>query len=295
MDHYSLEDHTFAVRATDVGFVELLRGYIGHLRARGESADPDVLYSADCGVDKILAGGKKVRGINHLWAGSLKIFQGRLQEEMAGRLISSMRDYATAHSNEFVKVRAVGVELKGGAVILPSLPSPHLAALAGLLVQRGARYLGDELLKLDPILMEAHGLPLPVLIDGFDLPLFPKIRREPSRRRPKGSPEEIGGRTPRRPVPVEELGGTLAGPTPIRWISFPTFQTGAETSWSDLGRAEAVFRFTQAMLNMHIWGDRTFGFINGLIEAVPVSHLVVGDLRKAADALLQRADAMVSA
>jgi hypothetical protein len=94
---------------------------------------------------------------------------------------------------------------------------------------------------------------------------------------------------------VDELGGALAGPTPIRWIAFPTFQIGADTSWSDPGRAEAVFRFTQAMLNMHIWGDRTFELFNELIETLPVSHLVVGDLRKAADALFERADGMVSA
>lgn len=240
------------------------------------------MFSADCGDTRTMAGGKVVHGISRLYSNGIKIFEGRVQDEMAGRLISGVRDLATQHSNEYVRIRAGGVIVDGAAILLPSPPQPHLPALTAMLVQRGAAFLGDEVVNVDPVLRRAHGLPLPLLIDGFDLPLFPRIEREPSRRRPRGTPEEIGAKTPRRPVPVEELGGVLADPSPIGALVFPFFEDGAETRLEPFGGAAAVFRFTEATLNMHVWTDRAFVLQRELLESVPVSRLVVGSIADAA-------------
>lgn len=260
----------------------MLRSYIGpHLVTEpGEGA---TLFSADCGESKTIAGGKVVHGISRLYSNGMKIFEGRVKDEMAGRLVSGVRDLATQHSNEFVRVRAAGVVLDGAAVVLPSPPQAHLPALAGLLVQRGGAFLGDEVVNLDPILRRVHGVPLPLLIDGFDLPLFPDIERERTRRKMRGTPEEIQAKTPRRPVPVDELGGSPAPPSRIGAIVFPFFDEGAETRLEPFGGAPALFRFTEATLNLHVWTDRAFVLQRDLMEAVPVSRLVVGSLVDAAD------------
>jgi hypothetical protein len=199
------------VRATDQGFLDLMRGYLGGTHLVDGHEGWATLFSADCGEERTMAGGKVVYGISRLYSNGLKIFEGRVQDEMAGRLISGVRDLATQHSNEYVRIRASGIVVDGAAVLFPSPPQAHLPAFAGLLVQRGAGYLGDEVVNVDPVLRRAHGLSLPLLIDGFDLPLFPHIERERTRRKMKGTPEEVQAKTPRRPVPVGSIQASRLG------------------------------------------------------------------------------------
>lgn len=287
-----MEGLGFTVRSTDESFLQTLRGYLGAHRVGGHDGWVN-LFSADCGESKTIAGGKVVHGISRLYSNGMKIFEGRVKDEMAGRLISGVRDLSTQHSNEFVRIRATGVVFDGTAVLLPSPPQAHLPALAGLLVQRGGAFLGDEVVSIDPILRRAHGVPLPLLIDGFDLPLFPGIEREPTRRRMRGTPEEIQAKTPRRPVPPEELGGVVAPPAPIGAIVFPFFEEGAETRLEPFGGAPALFRFTEATLNLHVWTDRAFLLQRDLMQSVPVARLVVGSLPEAADVLTAAAPELV--
>ncbi|MFN2586699.1 MAG: hypothetical protein ABR613_01090 [Actinomycetota bacterium] len=288
-----MEGLPFSVRSTDAAFLDVLRGYAGeHLVESHEGWA--TLFSADCGETRTMAGGKVVHGISRLYSNGLKIFEGRVQDEMAGRLISGVRDLATQHSNEYVRIRAGGVVVDGAAILLPSPPEPHLPTLTGMLVQRGGGFLGDEVVNVDPVLRRAHGLPLPLLIDGFDLPLFPHVVRERTRRKTRGTPEEVQAKTPRRPVPVEELGGVRAAPAPIRWLVFPFFEEGAETRLEPFGGAAALFRFTEATLNLHVWTDRAFVLQRQLMDTVPVSRLVVGgSLEEAADAVWSGARELV--
>lgn len=270
----------------------MLRGYIGAHRVEAP-AGAGWSFSADCGETKTMAGGKVVHGISRLYSGAMKIFEGRVKDEMAGRLISGVRDLTTQHSNEYVRIRAAGVVFGSATILLPSPPQPHLPALAGLLVQRGGAFLGDEVVNVDPILRRVHGVPLPLLIDGFDLPLFPHIDREPTRRKMRGTWEEIEARTPRRPVPVDALGGTAAEASPVGAIVFPFFEEGEETRLEPFGGAAALFRFTEATLNLHVWTDRAFVLQRELMEEVPVSRLVVGSLPEAADVLAAAAPELV--
>jgi hypothetical protein len=277
------------VRATDARFLEIVRGYLEPFRADDGAADSDTLnrlYSANCGEEKMLPGGRVARPVRRLYLGTMKIFQGPSNDEMAGRLISSVRDLVTAHTDEFVRVRAGGVVVCDQAVILPSPPEPHLPALVGLLVAAGAGYLGDELLYLDPVLGGIHGLPFPLLIDSLDLSVFPQLERERGGRQPRGRPEHVQGRTPRRPVAPVELGGAPALPAELGRIVMPTFAAGERTELVPLDRAEALFRLSEAVLNLHIWADRALILLRSLVEAVPVERLVVGSLPEAAALLL---------
>ncbi len=279
----------FTVRATDESFLELLRA---HLRAfRVERAEAVNHFSADVGPDTVLAGGKVVRGKSRLYIGALKIFEGVDRDEMAGRIISGVRDLATQHSNEYIRVRAGGVAIGKRALLLPSVPEPHLPALVGAMVRRGAGYLGDELVSLDPVLRRAHGSVLPLLIDTTDIGLFPELGRAPGRRRLTllADPDRLGARTPRRPVRIEEFRGAAAEPTLPGWIVFPTFAPGRPTELQEIGRAEALFRFTQALLNLHIWTDRAFLVMQDLLGSVPVATLVVGSIPEAAELLVTTA------
>jgi hypothetical protein len=224
-----------------------------------------------------------------LYRGTLSIFRGRDRREMLARLISSARDIATSHSNEFVRIRAGAVSMDGAAVLLPSTPEPHLPALVGLLVESGAAYLGDELVNLDPVLREIHSVSLPLLIDTEDLSLFSGIAGERSGRRRVSRRDEAFSRglTPRWPVSLEEVGGRDSDPTPIGGIVFPEFRPGAATEITPAGGAEALFRFTQSCLNLNVWRERALILMRELLDTTPTSRLVVGSIPEAA-ALLQR-------
>jgi hypothetical protein len=235
-----------------------------------------------------------LRGRNNLYWGTLRIHGGRIREEMAARLISVVRDNAMASSNEFLRIRAGAVVVGGTALVLPSPPEPHLASLAGILVRSGAGYLGDEIAHIDPVLRKVHSASFPLLIDAEDLGHFAELGREPARPRRGTIPEFRRGTTPRRPVSVEELGGHQAEPVPLRWVVFPYFELGSSTRLEGMGGSEALLRFTEAGLNLHVWGERALILMRDLIESMPVSRLVVGSLPEAADLLLKHAPEMMA-
>jgi hypothetical protein len=287
-DHYAVEDMEFSIRSTDEAFLELVRGYLGPFRV--DEGPDGITFQVDCGPTKLLPGGKVVRQTANLFAGGLRIFCGPRWDDMAGRLVGGVRDMLTTHANEFVRIRAAGVVVDGKATILPSAPNPHLPALAALLTREGASYLGDEMVKFDPILRRVHGIPLPILVDVSDLGLVPETRaRARKATRIEGDrSEDVDARTPRRPVPVDVLGGrTASAPADLGRIVFPTFRPGEETRLEAVPASEAVFRILEAVLNAHIWGERTMLLARDLVETVPVERIVIGSIPEAAELLLR--------
>lgn len=275
---------------TDAAFLPLLRRYLGdHIVAEADGEEPENVYLVDAGSERKLPGGKTLRPLASLYLGRLLIFKGGSWEELVGRLISSVRDMMTAHANEFVRIRAGGVALDGGALLLPSLPEPHLSALVGLLVNRGGRYLGDESVAIDPVLGLVHGLPLPLLVDSSDLGLFPSLGVRPRKIRAEQR-ERLGARTPRRPVAPTELDGRSASPAPPKWVVFPSFAPGEPTRFEPVGESDGVFRLLQSVLNLHAWGDRALIVMQRVLSTSSVGRLVVGDPNRAADHLVMFAN-----
>jgi hypothetical protein len=270
----------FTVRTTDVRFLDVLRRYLGGFRT--EEGPRDIIFSADCGVEKELVGGTAVRGKKRLFFQALLIFKGTGMEEMAGRLLSGARSWTNNQSNEFLRVRAGGVALDAGALLLPSQPEPHLATLVSQLVGRGAGYIGDEIVNLDPVMRRAHGTGLPLLVDAGDVPLLPIDAAAPRPRRGR-----TGQTRSHWPLLLEDLHGSPASPTDIRWIVFPTFRPGAATELREIGRADALFRFTQAGLNLHIWRDRALVLMQELLRSTFVAEVVIGDLSDGGASLLE--------
>lgn len=283
----------FAVRSTDERFLDVLRRYIGRFLVE-EPPGPEVVFSADCGQERTMPGGKAIRGRRKLYLGLLRLYDGRLDDEMAARLIGLVRRRATMLSNEFVRIRAGAITVNGKAVLLPGLPDPHLPTLVGVLVRSGAGFLGDEEVNVDPVLHRIHSLGLPLRIDSEDFRYFPELGREARRGRPRPPlPDHLRAHTPRRVVAPAELGGAEAGPSPAGWIVFPSFEPGEETRLQPFGGAEALFRFTQAVLNLDIWEDRALVLMRDILESTAVSTLVVGSEADAASLLMRTAPGLV--
>jgi hypothetical protein len=202
-------------------------------------------------------------------------------------LISGVRDIATRSSNEFVRIRSGGVAVDGRALLLPSVPAPHLPALVALLVRSGADYLGDEIVNLDPVMRRVHGSSIPLLLAESDLVLFPELGWAPSPSRRRRARQD-GANERRRPVRLEDLGGRRAEPADPARVIFPRFEPGSPTELRPIGDAEALFRFTQAGLNLHIWADRALLVFRDVLRTARVAELVVGSLPDAGRLLLDQ-------
>jgi hypothetical protein len=252
-------------------------------RYRVDDGPDTYIYSAAVGSNRVLAGGKSMQGVGTLYMNYIQIFRGRGVEELAAAIIASMREGSQSIHNEFVRLRAGGVSIGGEAILLPSPPDPHLATLTAMLARNGGAVYGDEMVTIDPVERRAYPLDFPALVDTEDLGLIPGVTREVARRgRRARYPEAL---TPRAAVPWDELGTRLATPERPRWIVFPEFSPGAETVLRPLGGSEALFRFSQSALNMHVWGERLLVLMRELLETSAVSHLVVGSIPDAADVL----------
>jgi hypothetical protein len=251
------------------------------------------MFSASVGQDGVLPGGKRTRGVHNLYFGMLRIYRGPYVEEMSARLLSSVRDVLTNGQDQFVLLRAGAVELQGGALVLPTSPDPHRATLTALLAERGAHFLGDGVLELDPVLRRIHPSPLPPLVYEADLELFPGLPKQAVRRRKREDPErEV--LLPPRPVPLDQVAAERAqDPAPIRWIVFPRFEPGAGTRLEPAGGSGILFRFTEAVLNLHVWRDRVLLLARELLEGGAVSTLVVGSIPEAADLLIKTAPSLM--
>lgn len=239
-----------------------------------------------------MVGGKRIRGKGRLYMGTLKIFQGPSWEQMAGRLIGAMRDASTEHQNEFIRVGSGGVVVNGGALLLPSSPQPQLATLVAKLVGLGADYLGDQMVKIDPVLRRAHAFPLPLLVDVRDLDLFPNLNRDHAGR--VRDSEKLGARPPRRPISLTELGGRASPPVAIRGVVFPSFDSEGVTRLQPIGKAEALVRLFRTLLNGHVWRDRALVFARDLLQSVPCMQMSVRSIPEAAEALLDSAPGSLS-
>jgi hypothetical protein len=251
------------------------------------------MFSGSVGEDRSLPGGKRTRGVHNLYSDMLRIYRGPYLQEMAGRLLSAARDVLTNGQDEFVLVRGGAVEVGEGALVMLTPPDLHRASLTALLAQRGARFLGDGVLELDPVLRRIHPSPFPPLLYEADLELFPSMRDQLVRRRKRDDRErEI--LLPPRPVSVEDLQAERGrDPAPVRWIVFPDFDLGAETSLEPAGGSQALFRFIEAVLNLHVWRDRGLLLARELLEDGAVSRLVVGSIPEAADLLMETAPSLM--
>lgn len=253
-----------------------------------DAPDEDVAvyrFSAIVGPDKKLAGGKVAYGVSSLYLQAVRIFRGRGHQEMAGRMVSSMRDLIVSPQNEYVRMRAAGLTAGGGSILIVAPePEPRLPALAGLLAGKGLGYLGDELVRVEPVLNTAYPTRLPILVDELDVGAFPQRSLDPPRRRSR----RVEGMTPRRPLPVSALGGSYGDPAPVRWVVVPEFGA-AETGVEPASGSAVLFALVSATLNMHVWRERGILFLRRLLDEASVSRLRIASLESAADVLAEAA------
>jgi hypothetical protein len=277
----------FEIRSTDARFLDRVRSHLaGYEAGRDDLSEvATFLFSAIPGADRSLPGGAVVRGLHSVYAQGMRIYHGPDPEATVGALLHMMRSLTLDYLDEFVRVRGGSVVLEEGGLLLPG-DRPELAALVALMLARGARYLGDEVSLVDPVLRRVHPSPFPVLVHAD---VAARIRglgsTSPLHRSRRATPGRYA-------VPPEALGSRRAEPAQVVWVVFPSFEPGGQTRLEPAGGAAAVFGLSQACANLDVWEERGLMLFRGLAEDAAVSRLVVGSLEEAADLLIEAASSL---
>ena len=273
----------FSVRVTDDALLRSLDDRLGSASRSQTPESPTWRFSVNVGNDRMLPGGKVAHGIHSVYLGCMRVFRGRDLQAATGGLIASMRDLACSVQNEFIRVRAGGVVFDDRALLLPSVPEPHLSALVATLVRSGGSYLGDELVKIDPVLRRVHPVDLPLLVDTRDLSAFPELN---GRRATLSAGRRVRDAvTPRHAVTLAELHGRAAEPAQAGWIVFPSFEPATATHMEEIETSEALFSFARAALNLHVWGDRGLRLLMEILRGARVARLIAGSPTDGANAV----------
>lgn len=174
-----------------------------------------------------------------------------------------------------VTLHAGGVT-RHGAVILPGKMESGKTTLTAGLVRAGLPYLSDEAVGLDRETGFALPYPKPFSLDTGAQGLFPEVSGFD------------GGFESQRHVPPSEL-GSVGDPCPVRLVIFPRYESGASTSISRLGRAEALVELAENTFRFSARPRQSLDVLANVVRVAPCYRLVTGDLAPAVAAVLDMA------
>jgi hypothetical protein len=188
------------------------------------------------------------------------------------------RSFATA-SRDFLLLHAGAVALDGGVVLMPAAPDNGKSSLALSLVLSGAGFLSDEFGALDPVTGRAYAVPRPLAFDPDFLENFPDLE---GRLADKEMPIPLG----KRFVRPEDVDAHVLGPTPIRWIVFPTNSFGGRPRLTPIPKAQAVEQMVRYSFNIAYYGERGVILLSRIAEEAEAFLLEGGSREERADLVM---------
>jgi hypothetical protein len=172
--------------------------------------------------------------------------------------------------------------LHAGAVVAPSaravlLPAPSGSGkstlVAGLLAHGGYAFLSDEAAPLDPDTAHVHPFPKALTLKAGG-----------ERVLGRSEADETWGPSYLSP---EELGASVAEPSPVGLVVFPRYAPGASTSLVALGRADAVQRMAANCMDLRGYGAAALDILAAVARQAAAFELVSGDLHEAVEAVVR--------
>jgi hypothetical protein len=224
-----------------------------------------------------------------------------LDDHVVARLArpSATAAYVVWHANQLVSARssrwlqlhAAGVVLGTadggpGAVVLPAEMNSGKSTLATGLVARGAGYLTDETVAVDPATGQVAPYPKAIALDPGSFPLFADLE-----------PAHVAA----HPALAHDkwyLDPTTVGPAPVPThpvllgtVVFPTYVAGRPTTLDRLDPVDAAAQLARNAFNLVELGQPGVDQIAHLAATVPCWRLVSSDLAEACAAVERAAGA----
>ncbi len=159
----------------------------------------------------------------------------------------------------------------GGAMLLPAGSGGGKTTLVAGLIRAGFGYLSDEAAAVDPVAIEVYPFPKALSFKGDALTdLFPGVV--------SGDDDPFGLK--RSYVLPEELGASVAGPAPPRYVVSIRYERDAPVELTPISRADAAVRLATNAAGTRIYGRRTLKILQGLVKDAACFQLVGGDLQR---------------
>ena len=146
--------------------------------------------------------------------------------------------------------------------------------VAGLL-PRGWKYLSDEFALIDPSTLYLRPFPKAVCIKAGAFGIVRRMNLPFAGRRyyVKGLKGRVGYINP------HDLGpGTIAGPTPVRFVIFPNYVEGREPRLYSLSRARAALSLARCGLNRTVFPNQAIPILSDVVRGADCFRLESGPL-----------------
>lgn len=159
---------------------------------------------------------------------------------------------------------------KGRAIILPGKRGRGKSTLVTALCARGATFLTDDILPLDPASLHVH-----------PFPRVPEIRHDPGREMPADWLLEV----PKTEIALDDR--IERSPLPVGAIILPRAGRSGGVSLEPATPAEAILEIAEGCWNFEAHGANAVATLSRLVSGSPIMRLSFDSGRGAADTLLE--------
>ncbi|MGH2704418.1 MAG: hypothetical protein ACRDJ4_04785 [Actinomycetota bacterium] len=276
---YRMLSYPFFLRWSDAGLGEHLRKILGVFEV---PHDPWALENSFTpgypARYSLLDLGRPGRMRYRLLNGDYQINHSVTPDKLVRFLLWHLNTEALRRTGDFLLVHAGAVVTPGGeGVLLPGASGAGKTTLVAGLVRSGFGYLSDEAGAVDPVSHRLFPYPKALTFKYDPLERFPDLRGENGR-------VSISGDWHVRPDDLRP--GAVAGACEVRYLIFPRYLEGAQTTLSPLTPGAATIEVGRNTLNMNsCYRERALPLLADLARAARSYRLVSGKLEEAVEAV----------
>lgn len=194
-----------------------------------------------------------------------------LEREINRHLVGALGDRLLLHG--------AAVSCAANAIILPATTGGGKTTFAAGLVQRGCRYLTDEIVIIQPTTNKVVPFPKAMSLKEGSFALFESLGPDPT------GPEydRVWYLDPERLRP----GSVVKRPTPIGWVVFLRYEAGATTRVDALTVGETVLGLFENTVNIKRHKEAGLDLLIAIAKKARGYRLAFGNLKEACEAVLE--------
>jgi hypothetical protein len=238
------------VRSTHEGFADAVRWHLTPFRLSG----PNPWGSSNADVYVAPEDAETDPPAYSFFLLGQRVGRSRSLPDLLHHFLWKINSIIPEASDDFLFLHSGAVARDGAAVLLPARMDRGKSSLTLALLQAGYDYLSDEFGALDPVTRRAYPVEKRISLEQRAANRFPGLAErleEPMIDRADVSPEWWN-----RYVRPEDVGATVGGPAPVRWIVFPTAEWKGPARLEEVGRSAAVEELVQNSFNVHRYDGR---------------------------------------
>jgi hypothetical protein len=261
-DDYRMLSMAFTVASMDIRFTEGLRWHLAPFRlpapARGG-------FPVDLIIEEPEEGQERPTYLLRL--ATEERYRSSLLTAVFGRAVWELHAAVPQRGRDFLSLHAGAVARNGGALLLPANMEHGKSSLVLALLRAGFSYLSDELGAIDPVTGRAHPFPKRIKLAPTALPFFPGLEGALRDR------DLVPFRLWERYIGPEDVGATVAEPSVIRWLVFPTADWEGPARLEPIAQSEAARRMAASSFNLYRYGERGVVLLTRIAEQATAFEL----------------------